>query len=152
MGNILSAIHDDIDDYERHCKQFGERPVCDRGGPDPYGPHAKSLKKRAQEEYAAKMKGLVTTPIDMPPPPTPPSVAYDVNLFFIIDDRATNMSMVIRVPPSSDDAVFVILNEAHVKAKRSGYHMHRASRFDCSWTKMEEPDHGTYVVQLEPQK
>ncbi len=50
MSDILSAISDDIEEYEDLCQQFGEQVQrSDDGSPDCYGSHAKILKKRAKE-------------------------------------------------------------------------------------------------------
>ncbi len=55
MGSIISAIHDDIEDYQWLCQKYGEKVVTtpDRYGnqlPDCYGPHAKSLEERERAE------------------------------------------------------------------------------------------------------
>jgi len=50
MGSIISAINDDIDEYESLCKFYFEKPVGDKYGIDPYCEHAKELKKRHRKE------------------------------------------------------------------------------------------------------
>ena len=59
MGSILSAIDDDMEEYRALCKHFGESVQSSKDAygnwlPDCYGEHAKSLKKRRQEEFKAK--------------------------------------------------------------------------------------------------
>lgn len=51
MGNILSAIHDDIEEYTDRCRRMGENVVRTQTAqgtwlPDPYGRHAKDLKAK----------------------------------------------------------------------------------------------------------
>lgn len=55
MGDILSAIADDIREYERRCKKYGEEVQIIRSGwgepsPDCYGVHAEELKRRERRE------------------------------------------------------------------------------------------------------
>jgi len=55
MGSILSAIHDDIGDYEFLCEHYGEevqtKPTANGTMlPNCYGAHAKILKKRLRDE------------------------------------------------------------------------------------------------------
>lgn len=52
MGNIVSAISDDINEYERLCAEYCE-PIhmTGRGIPDCYGTHAKELKSRQSLKY-----------------------------------------------------------------------------------------------------
>lgn len=52
MSNSITAIQDDIDRYVALCKRYGEQPVYGVGGPDAYGPHAKSLRERRSKEPA----------------------------------------------------------------------------------------------------
>lgn len=58
MSDIISAIHDDMNEYEDLCRRFGEEVVRKWVGyqhlPDCYSEHAKILVKRAHDEYAAK--------------------------------------------------------------------------------------------------
>jgi hypothetical protein len=61
MGSILSAIHDDIGDYEDLCRKYGEEvqttPVANgQRLPDCYGAHAKALEERQRREYAERKK------------------------------------------------------------------------------------------------
>jgi hypothetical protein len=56
MSNIISAIHDDMNEYEELCREYRETPIKtpDRWGNmlvDCYGTHARDLKKRARLEY-----------------------------------------------------------------------------------------------------
>ncbi len=56
MGSIISAIHDDMEDYERLCERYGEKPHVKpdvRGIPllDCYGAHASKLKERERLEW-----------------------------------------------------------------------------------------------------
>lgn len=48
MGDLRSAIYDDIKQYEELCEYFNEKPVyCKRGsGVDPYCSHSHKLQKR----------------------------------------------------------------------------------------------------------
>lgn len=53
--NILERIQDDVDDYLRLCKRYGERPETSRDGSgglsaNPYGAHAKALEARAKAD------------------------------------------------------------------------------------------------------
>ena len=50
MGDTLSEIADDIDEYLALCKQFSEPVQRDHGSPDCYGPHVRSLKERARKK------------------------------------------------------------------------------------------------------
>lgn len=57
MGSIMSAIRDDIDEYEALCEKYGEkvqRKPTVQGVmlPDAYSEHADALKFRARVEYA----------------------------------------------------------------------------------------------------
>jgi uncharacterized protein YeaO (DUF488 family) len=59
MSNILSAIQDDIDEYEALCRRFKEpiQTKYDSYGnnlPDCYGAHALALKTRLREESTPK--------------------------------------------------------------------------------------------------
>lgn len=56
MSNILSAIYDDIEEYVFLCRKYGEKPVCDLPGPNPYCQHARELKERNRKEYEAASK------------------------------------------------------------------------------------------------
>ena len=59
MGDMLSAIHDDMDEYVELCKRFGEKVIyCDYNKPDCYGLHARRLGRRA-EEIDKKARGVV---------------------------------------------------------------------------------------------
>lgn len=50
MGNILSAIADDIDGYKDLCRKYNEEIVYSNGEPDCYGSHATQLKTRARQD------------------------------------------------------------------------------------------------------
>ncbi len=50
MGDILKAISNDTGEYLDLCKEYNEKPQGDAIGPNPYGVHAHSLKKRKREE------------------------------------------------------------------------------------------------------
>jgi hypothetical protein len=54
MGDMMKAIHDDIEEYEGLCRNYNERIRVSHGSPDCYGEHARSLKKRAREERDAQ--------------------------------------------------------------------------------------------------
>lgn len=54
MGSIMSAIRDDIEEYEALCERYGERPQYSYGSADCYGEHAKELKKRAEADEPAR--------------------------------------------------------------------------------------------------
>lgn len=59
MGSIISAINDDIKEYEYLCKKFNEKP---QSSPDAYGnmlldcygKHAMELKERNRLEWLNK--------------------------------------------------------------------------------------------------
>lgn len=58
MGSIISAIHDDMDEYEALCEKYKEKPeyIPDAYGRmllDCYGSHAESLKRRQMEDWKA---------------------------------------------------------------------------------------------------
>lgn len=59
MSDILSAIQDDINEYENLCRRYNEQVQTkltafgDRS-PDCYGEHAQELKQRLIEETATK--------------------------------------------------------------------------------------------------
>lgn len=55
MGSIMSAIRDDIAEYEALCKHYGEEVQYKHSSPDCYGKHADALKERwgAEREAAA---------------------------------------------------------------------------------------------------
>lgn len=50
MGDIFSAIYDDIDEYLDLCKHFNVEPERGANGPSPYGEHARQLKNRFDRE------------------------------------------------------------------------------------------------------
>lgn len=50
MGSVISAINDDMDEYEHLCEKYGEKVQYWTGGPHCYGEHALGLKKRLREE------------------------------------------------------------------------------------------------------
>lgn len=55
MSDSMKAIHDDIESYNRMCRYFGEsvrftRISTGQMVEDCYGPHAKELKKKYEEE------------------------------------------------------------------------------------------------------
>lgn len=55
MGNILSAIRDDIEEYEDRCKRMGEEVVTTVTAQgvrlsDPYCKHARDLEDRERRE------------------------------------------------------------------------------------------------------
>lgn len=54
MGSIMSAIEDEMVEYERRCEKYGEKVVYTTGGPDCYGTHALQLKDRERAEHEAK--------------------------------------------------------------------------------------------------
>lgn len=58
MGDLRSAIYDDMKEYEELCKYFNEKPVyCKRGsGVDPYCSHAHKLKKQYRSGAARSRK------------------------------------------------------------------------------------------------
>lgn len=51
MGSIMSAISDDIDEYEALCEKYNEKIRYSVGGPDCYGEHARLLKERQRREW-----------------------------------------------------------------------------------------------------
>lgn len=55
MSDIISAINDDMEEYESLCKRYGEKPRYSpdsRGYPllDCYGKHAEALKEKRDQE------------------------------------------------------------------------------------------------------
>lgn len=56
MSDIISAIHDDMDEYEYLCEKYNEQPQYkqDNWGNnllDCYGEHAKDLLNRKRKEW-----------------------------------------------------------------------------------------------------
>ena len=49
MGNIMSAIYDDMDEYKENCRRFREPVQRKNGYPDCYGHHAKELERRIRQ-------------------------------------------------------------------------------------------------------
>lgn len=56
MSNIISAIYDDIDEYEALCKKYNEKPVVDKTGINPYCEHARQLKTKQHKEWEEQRK------------------------------------------------------------------------------------------------
>jgi hypothetical protein len=56
MGDILKAIYDDTQDYLALCSRYGEKPVVDQNGVDPYSQHARKLKDREYAEWKSQNK------------------------------------------------------------------------------------------------
>ena len=56
MGDILKAIYDDTKDYLVLCSMYGEKPIADKNGVDPYSQHAQKLKDREYEEQKNQNK------------------------------------------------------------------------------------------------
>ena len=56
MSNIISAIYDDIDEYDDLCKKYNEQPVVDKTGINPYCEHAYKLKERQRKEWESQWK------------------------------------------------------------------------------------------------
>jgi len=50
----MSAIRDDIEDYEALCGRYGEEVRYSHGSADCYGKHADSLKERARRDEPAR--------------------------------------------------------------------------------------------------
>jgi hypothetical protein len=44
------SIYDDTQEYLALCDFYGEKPRCDRIGPDPYSKHAHELRKRYRKD------------------------------------------------------------------------------------------------------
>jgi len=65
MSDIISAIHDDMDDYEFLCEKYGERVRMKDFEPDCYGAHAKKLEKREQKETLKKQGKKVEIEIEV---------------------------------------------------------------------------------------
>ena len=55
MGNILSAIAEDMRRYKENCERFGEEVQMEDGYPDCYCTHAEILKERALREDHPQM-------------------------------------------------------------------------------------------------
>lgn len=70
MSDLMSRIHDDINDYLELCRRFGEKPVYsrDHSGPECYGAHARKLELRAERERRKAMgeKTPIETEIKLP--------------------------------------------------------------------------------------
>lgn len=56
MSNIIGAINDDIDEYYDLCKKYGEKPIADKSGINPYCEHARKLKERQRKEWEKARK------------------------------------------------------------------------------------------------
>jgi hypothetical protein len=50
MSDLRSTIDEDIEWYEFLCKKYGEEPVRDEHGVDPYSDHAYDLLERYAED------------------------------------------------------------------------------------------------------
>lgn len=61
MGSIVSAVADDEDEYEALCKKYGEQVRYSLGHPNCYGEHARQLKERQRNEWAAKNAAIKGT-------------------------------------------------------------------------------------------
>jgi hypothetical protein len=60
MGSIISAIRDDIAEYEKLCADYAEPIHMDeRGVPDCYGRHATELKERARKRASLFAAGVI---------------------------------------------------------------------------------------------
>lgn len=55
MGSIISAIYDDIHEYEALCDRYGEKIQYSHGSADCYGAHASGLKKRRDQDYQTRL-------------------------------------------------------------------------------------------------
>lgn len=55
MGDILSAISDDMGDYVELCRYFNVDVVYKDGHPDCYSEHAKELAERYEDENKRKL-------------------------------------------------------------------------------------------------
>ena len=56
MGSIISAIHDDIEEYKSLCKKYGEQVQYSKDAygystPDCYSKHATELRARSWKEW-----------------------------------------------------------------------------------------------------
>jgi len=54
VGSIISAISDDIDEYEALCERYGETVQYKSSGPDCYGPHCDELKWKREQDTRAE--------------------------------------------------------------------------------------------------
>lgn len=54
MSYIFSAIDDDTKEYKAICKLYGETPVKDEYGVDPYCKHATDLRKKHYKNLEKK--------------------------------------------------------------------------------------------------
>lgn len=54
MGSIMSAISDDIEEYEALCKRYGEEVQYKHSGPDCYGKHKDELEWKLQQDKRAE--------------------------------------------------------------------------------------------------
>lgn len=50
MGNLMGAIHNDIEWYRYLCEYYNEKPVTDKYGINPYCEHERKLAKRHTKE------------------------------------------------------------------------------------------------------
>lgn len=64
MGDILKAIHDDMEEYEDLCQKYGEEVQSTPTSqgvylPDCYGNHARQLKERARKDNQIRNEALL---------------------------------------------------------------------------------------------
>lgn len=82
MGSILSAIRDDMDEYQDLCRKYGEEvqtTLTAQGVrlPDSYGKHAAKLKKRQAAEWAAAHAARSAAKVQAKQEPAPASCPWD---------------------------------------------------------------------------
>ncbi len=56
MGCSIKAVHEDEEEYEWLCKNYGEKCQYRHGSPDCYGTHARDLQRRARLEHEAEVR------------------------------------------------------------------------------------------------
>lgn len=82
MGSIMSAIRDDEDEYDALCERFGEK--AQPGGP--YNAHRDALKKRAHDEWQAKLKKERAPKSTAPKPKKPERVTVADRILESMDE------------------------------------------------------------------
>lgn len=96
MGSVISAIHDDMEEYEDLCRKYGETPhrSPDAYGNllvDCYGQHARLLKQRQQAEWAAQ-RARTSPAVRQPVTPKPVVYKNDIGQEIRVGDRVITVA------------------------------------------------------------
>lgn len=56
VSDLLSAIADDIKEYEELCEKYKEKPEMQGGSPNPYGNHCRRLQERLEKDRISPLR------------------------------------------------------------------------------------------------